>query len=192
MSMSSIVAVESAREAILDERPSAPFVPIPKFRARRLERVRVRLVGGGFYDDIPQRATPSLVDDVTALDDSLHRGTNWMEAGNFRRVITRFAPENMCANEPVLELVHRFADEKGCTPAQISLAWVLKGGEFIVPIPGMRSLERIEENLGAADVVLTDDEYEALTKALDRLTIHGSRDGKDIKKLGTVPGDVDR
>ena len=97
--MPSIAAVASGQDGILDERPSAPFVPIPKFRARRLERVRVRLVGGGFYDDIPQRATPSLVDDVTALDDSLHRGTNWMEAGNFRRGISsrprnpfRYAP----------------------------------------------------------------------------------------------------
>ena len=66
--MPSIAAVASGQDGILDERPSAPFVPIPKFRARRLERVRVRLVGGGFYVDIPQRATPSLVDDVTALD----------------------------------------------------------------------------------------------------------------------------
>ena len=82
-----------------DRGKSGSFPKASNRSARRLECVRVRLVGGGFYDDIPQRATPSLVDDVTALDDSLHRGTNWMEAGNFRRGISsrprnpfRYAP----------------------------------------------------------------------------------------------------
>lgn len=54
-----------------------------------------------------------------------------------------------------------FAVEKGCTMAQIGLAWMLKGWGFVVPIPGMRKEERIVENLGAADVELTDDEYTA-------------------------------
>ena len=89
----------AARAAGADRGKSGSFPNASNRSARRLERVRVRLVGGGFYDDIPQRATPSLVDDVTALDDSLHRGTNWMEAGNFRRGISsrprnpfRYAP----------------------------------------------------------------------------------------------------
>ena len=107
-----------------------------------------------------------------------------------RRVISRFAPENMKANEPLLALIHRFAEAKGATDAQIALAWVMAGGDFIVPIPGMRSEARIAENLGAADVSLTAEEYAALTRELDALTVYGSRDGKDIKKLGTVPGNV--
>lgn len=98
----------------------------------------------------------------------------------------------MEANRPLLELVNRYAEQKGGTAAQISLAWVLKGGDFIVPIPGMRSESRITENLGAADIELTDEEYAALTAALDKIKIHGDRDGKDIKKLGTVPDNVDR
>ena len=114
------------------------------------------------------------------------------QGNDVRRVITRFAPENMEANMPLLDLVHRYAERKGCTAAQISLAWVLKGGDFIVPIPGMRSENRIAENLGAADVELTDEEYASLTAALDKIEIHGDRDGKDIKKLGTVPDNVDR
>lgn len=113
-------------------------------------------------------------------------------SNDIRNVITRFNPENMEKNEPVVELVERFAKEKGCTPGQISLAWVLKGAPYIVPIPGMRRSERIKENLGAADIVLTDDEYHQLTEALDKLKIYGNRDGKDIKKLGTVPQNVDR
>ena len=98
----------------------------------------------------------------------------------------------MKANQPLLDLVHDYADRKGCTAAQISLAWVLKGGDFIVPIPGMRSESRIAENLVAADFCLTDEEYTALTAALNKMEIHGDRDGKDIAKLGTVPDNVDR
>ena len=106
---------------------------------------------------------------------------------DLRSVITRFNKENMDANEPVIELVRKFAERKRCTPAQISLAWVLAGGDFIVPIPGMRKEERIIENLGAADVELTAEEYATLNKELEKLTIYGTRDGRDIKKLGTVP-----
>lgn len=118
--------------------------------------------------------------------------TDRFEGNDVRRVITRFNPENMESNMPLLDLVNLYAGRKGCTPAQISLAWVLKGGDFIVPIPGMRSENRITENLGAADIELTDEEYTALTSALDGIEIHGNRDGKDIKKLGTVPDNVDR
>ena len=118
--------------------------------------------------------------------------TDKFQGNDVRRVITRFSPENMEANRPLLELVNRYAEQKGCTAAQISLAWVLKGGDFIVPIPGMRSESRITENLGAADIELTDEEYATLNAALDKIKIHGDRDGKDIKKLGTVPDNVDR
>lgn len=68
-----------------------------------------------------------------------------------------------------------------------ALAWVLAGEDFIVPIPGMRKEERIIENLGAADVPLTAEEYATLNKTLGKLTIHGTRDGRDIKKMGTIP-----
>lgn len=104
-----------------------------------------------------------------------------------RRVISRFTPENMEANKPLLDLISKFAREKGCTDAQIALAWVLKGGDFIVPIPGMRREERVRENLGAADVDLTDKEYSILNEELDKITVHGGRSGKEIKQLGTVP-----
>lgn len=104
-----------------------------------------------------------------------------------RRVITRFAPENMKANRPLLEMIGEFAEAKGCTKAQIALSWVLKGGDFIVPIPGMRREERVVENLGAAGIELSDDEYNRLNAELAKIEIHGSRSGKDIQKLGTVP-----
>ena len=103
-----------------------------------------------------------------------------------RRVITRFAPENVEKNQPLLDLLHEVAEKKGITPAQISLAWMLKKYPHVVPIPGMRKDERVVENLGAADVELTDEEFENIEKELDKITIYGNRTDEDIHKLGTV------
>ena len=111
---------------------------------------------------------------------------------DLRSVITRFSKENMEANEPLLALVRKYAEQKGCTPAQIGLAWVLAGWDFVVPIPGMRKEERVVENLGAANVTLTAEEYGALNAELANIKIYGDRDGKDIKKMGTVPDNVVR
>ncbi len=111
---------------------------------------------------------------------------------DLRSVITRFTKENMEANEPLIKLVRRYAEEKHCTPAQIGLAWVLAGGDFIIPIPGMRKGERIIENLSAADVELTAEEYAAINNELKNIIIYGTRDGRDIKKLGTIPDNTSK
>lgn len=111
---------------------------------------------------------------------------NRYEGDDVRRVITRYKPENVAANQPLLDLLYKFAELKHATPAQISLAWMLKKASFIVPIPGMRSKERIKENLGAADVDLSEAEFQELEKALSHITIHGNRTDSDIAKLGTV------
>lgn len=103
-----------------------------------------------------------------------------------RRVITRFNKENMEANQPLLDLLHQFANQKKSTPAQISLAWMLHKNDFIVPIPGMRKDERLAENFGAADVVLSEDEFIKIEAELGKLTIYGDRKDSDIQKLGTI------
>jgi aryl-alcohol dehydrogenase-like predicted oxidoreductase len=100
-----------------------------------------------------------------------------------RRVITRFDKDNIRANQPLIDLLTAVAQDKGATPAQISLAWILHRGDFIVPIPGMRSIERTEENLGAADVDLTDDEFNRIEVELAKIDIHGDRTDEDIAKL---------
>lgn len=100
-----------------------------------------------------------------------------------RRVITRFDQENVRRNQPLLDLLTTFAAENDATPAQISLAWMLHKYDFLAPIPGSRSVERIEENLGAADVELSDAEFERIESELDAITIHGNRTGSDIAKL---------
>lgn len=103
-----------------------------------------------------------------------------------RRVITRFAPDNVEKNQPLLDLLHDVANKKGITPAQLSLAWMLKKYDFVVPIPGMRKDERVIENLGAAEVELTDDEFNSIENELSKIKIYGNRTDEDIHKLGTV------
>jgi len=100
-----------------------------------------------------------------------------------RRVITRFYKDNMEANQPLLNLLNGFAERKGATPAQISLAWMLHKEEFIVPIPGMRKEERLVENFGAADVGLSEKEFERLEDELSKIVIHGNRTDEDIATL---------
>ncbi len=107
------------------------------------------------------------------------------EGDDIRRVISRYKPENVTANQPIIDLVMRYAGEKRCTPAQISLAWVMKQ-EHVVPIPGMRSDARITENLGAADVLLTDEEYDTLTTELNNLKVYGNRTDEQIAGLGAL------
>lgn len=103
-----------------------------------------------------------------------------------RRVITRFAKENVEANQPLLDLLHKTAAKKHATPAQISLAWMLHKKDFIVPIPGMRRDERIMENFGAAEVELTKSELEQIEAELSKIEIHGNRTDADIAKLKTM------
>lgn len=104
---------------------------------------------------------------------------------DIRNVISRYKPENVIANQPIVELVKQYAEEKRCTPAQISLAWVMKQ-EHIVPIPGMRSDARIAENLGAAEVILSDKEYNALTAELNKMKVYGARKDEEIAQLGEL------
>lgn len=100
-----------------------------------------------------------------------------------RRVITRFSRENVDANQPLLELLRRFAKQKNATPAQISLAWMLHKKEFIVPIPGMRKIERLKENFGSADLILTEAEFQNIEEELGKIKIYGNRTNEDIARL---------
>jgi aryl-alcohol dehydrogenase-like predicted oxidoreductase len=78
--------------------------------------------------------------------------------GDFRRNNPRFQGENFQRNLDVVSKVHEIAGEKGCTPGQLALAWLLAQGDDIVPIPGTKRRKYLEENLGAADVPLTADD----------------------------------
>ena len=102
------------------------------------------------------------------------------EGDDVRRAITRFNDDNIRSNQPLLDALREIAAAKNATMAQISLAWMLAKRPFIVPIPGSRTTERIRENLGAADVVLTKDEFEQLEAELSKIEIFGNRTDEDI------------
>lgn len=103
-----------------------------------------------------------------------------------RRAITRFIPENVEKNQPLLDMLNDIANSKNSTPAQISLAWMLHKYDFLAPIPGMRKYERIDENLGAAEVELSSEEFNIIEKELDKITIYGNRTDEDIQNMGYV------
>ena len=96
-------------------------------------------------------------------------------AGDFRSYSPRFTPEARSANVALVDLLKKVAARKQATPAQIALAWLLAQKPWIVPIPGTTKLARLEENLGAADVVLTPDDLREIDEAAAKIQIQGAR-----------------
>ncbi|VBB08619.1 aldo/keto reductase [Lucifera butyrica] len=97
------------------------------------------------------------------------------DKSDFRSIVPRFAPENIAANQELVNIITEVAAAKNATPAQIALAWVLAQKPWIVPIPGTRKMNRLEENLGTANVQLSEQELTALNEALDKIKVSGDR-----------------
>lgn len=95
--------------------------------------------------------------------------------GDFRGILPRFTPAAMAANQALVDLLQQVAGEKGATPAQVALAWLLAQRPWIVPIPGTTKLHRLEENLGAADLELAADDLAEIERAASSITIEGER-----------------
>ena len=105
------------------------------------------------------------------------------EAGtDYRSVMPQFTTEGIDKNASLLALLQGMAEEKQATPAQISLAWMLCKKPYIVPIPGTRKLNRLEENAGASEIFLTKEEVEALDQALSSMEMSDVFGGKKKKK----------
>ncbi|WP_145947033.1 aldo/keto reductase [Paenibacillus sp. Y412MC10] len=102
-------------------------------------------------------------------------GTSTFDSSDFRNIVPRFQPDNLAANQVLIDLIGKIATQKQATPAQIALAWVLAQKPWIVPIPGTRKLERLDENLEAADVKLSVSELTDLNEALSKIEIAGDR-----------------
>jgi aryl-alcohol dehydrogenase-like predicted oxidoreductase len=100
-----------------------------------------------------------------------------------RNSIPRFTTEARKANRALVELLGAIAQHKGATPAQVALAWLLAQKPWIVPIPGTRRLERLEENIGAADVALTPDDVREIEDAASRITVQGARYPEHLERL---------
>lgn len=101
---------------------------------------------------------------------------------DFRSFVPRFRADNMEANQVLIELIEKFAAGKDVTSAQIALAWVLAQKPWIVPIPGTRKLERLEENLGATEIKLNQIELNDLNNALSKIEILGDRYPAEYEK----------
>ncbi len=98
-----------------------------------------------------------------------------LAANDFRRQNPRFQGENLTQNLVLVERLRAMAAEKGVTPAQLALAWVLAQGEDVVPIPGTRSAQRLDENAASAGVVLTADDLKRIDEALPTSLVAGTR-----------------
>jgi aryl-alcohol dehydrogenase-like predicted oxidoreductase len=97
------------------------------------------------------------------------------DSSDFRNIVPRFTPEARKANQALVDLLAKIAEQKKATPAQIALAWLLAQKPWIVPIPGTRKLERLDENIGAAAVKLTPDDLRDIESAVSKITVQGDR-----------------
>lgn len=101
---------------------------------------------------------------------------------DFRRFLPRFQGENFDKNLQLVQLVQALAAEKGCRPSQLALAWLLAQGEDIVPIPGTKRISYLEENIGALDVTLTDEDLKQIDKIAPKGAANGERYGEESMK----------
>ena len=102
---------------------------------------------------------------------------------DIRSRLPRFTPEALKANRVVIDLLAWIGEQKGATPAQIALAWLLAQKPWIVPIPGTRKLERLDENLGAVAVELTSDDLREIESALSEITVQGARYPENLEQM---------
>ncbi|SRR5579885_160526 len=105
------------------------------------------------------------------------------DSSDFRNVIPRFIPEARKANQTLVDLLRRIAERKKATPARIALAWLLAQKPWIVPIPGTRKLERLEENIGAVEVELTSGDLREIDRATSKITVQGARYPKELMRM---------
>ena len=134
----------------------------------------VEELGIGFvpYSPLGKGFLTGKIDERTSFDST-----------DIRTTIPRFTPEARAANQALVELLGRIAARKHATPAQVALAWLLAQKTWIVPIPGTRRLERLEENIGAADVELTADDLREIEDAASKITVQGARYPEHLERM---------
>jgi aryl-alcohol dehydrogenase-like predicted oxidoreductase len=131
-------------------------------------------LGIGFvpYSPLGKGFLTGTVDEATTFDST-----------DIRASIPRFTPEAREANRALVDLLATIAQHKGATPAQIALAWILAQHPWIVPIPGTRRLERLEENIAAAQVELTTDDLEHIETAAAKIDVQGARYPEHLERM---------
>ena len=105
------------------------------------------------------------------------------DSSDFRNTLPRFTPEARKVNQALVDLLAKIGERKKATPAQIALAWLLAQKPWIVPIPGTRKLERLDENIGAVAVELTADDLREIDSAASKITVQGARYPENMEKM---------
>lgn len=109
--------------------------------------------------------------------------TATFDSTDFRSILPRFTPEALQANQALIDLLSGIAAKKQATPAQIALAWLLAQKPWIVPIPGTTKVHRLEENIGAVDLVLTADDLQEIDAAAAKITVQGARYPEAVEQM---------
>jgi aryl-alcohol dehydrogenase-like predicted oxidoreductase len=109
--------------------------------------------------------------------------TTTFDSTDFRSIVPRFTPESRKANQALVELLRTIAEQRKATPAQIAIAWLLAQKPWIVPIPGTRKLERLDENISALAVKLTPADLRDIDRAAAEITVHGARYPEHLERL---------
>jgi aryl-alcohol dehydrogenase-like predicted oxidoreductase len=117
------------------------------------------------------------------LTRKIDAGTKFDPRMDMRAGFPRFSPENIQANMPIVDLIRGFAEKKNATPAQFSLAWLLARKPFIVPIPGTRNTDHLNENIGAINVQLTPADLREIENAVSKIKVHGGRMNEEQMKV---------
>jgi len=143
-------------------RPKAEVLPT-------LEELGIGLVA---YSPLGRGFLTGKIDESTTFDST-----------DFRSTLPRFTPEARKANQALLDLLREIAERKKATPAQVALAWLLAQKPWIVPIPGTTKANRLEENLGAADLTLTPDDLRGIDRAASEITVQGARYPEHLEQL---------
>jgi aryl-alcohol dehydrogenase-like predicted oxidoreductase len=105
------------------------------------------------------------------------------DSTDFRNIVPRFSPEARKANQALIDLLTKVAEQKKATPAQIALAWLLAQKPWIVPIPGTTKLHRLEENLAAASIELTPSDLREIDSASSKIRVEGARYPERLEQL---------
>src|SRR5271165_3550617 len=131
-------------------------------------------LGIGFvpYSPLGKGFLTGKVDENTTFDSS-----------DIRNRIPRFTPEARKANQVLVDLLGKLAKTKKATPAQIALAWLLAQKPWIVPIPGTRRMERLDENIGAVAVGLTSDDLREIESVASKITVQGTRYPEELERM---------
>ncbi len=163
----SVTAVQS-EYSLWWRRPEAEVLPT-------LEELGIGFVP---YSPLGKGFLTGKVDENTKFDSS-----------DFRNTLPRFTPEARKANQALVDLLGQIAESKKATPAQIALTWLLAQKPWIVPIPGTRKVERLDENIGSVALELTSDDLREIESAASNITVLGARYPEKLEQMRSLSGD---